>query len=217
MLYVSSEAQRNCQDDGFNFAGIVDNSNPAHPRLISIFPPPVPPANGRTRISATRAGASARTTSTRKSTIRDRAARQTHHVAYFNAGLRIFDVSDAHLPTDIGSFIPPERPNLPTQTGAACVGDQLVRDSAFARRELAVTLLEVRAGSPPSAVEMIARFHRISGFEKLEGLRGNRGKAGSPTSSGQPTPRLGLWPCSARRARTAPGLLPPVPCWMRHR
>jgi hypothetical protein len=39
--------------------------------------------------------------------------------------------------------------------------------SAFQRRELAVTLLEVRAGSPPSAVEMIERFHRIHGFDRL--------------------------------------------------
>ena len=39
--------------------------------------------------------------------------------------------------------------------------------SAFQRRELAVTLLQVRAGKPPSAVEMIERFHRIHGFERL--------------------------------------------------
>ena len=26
-----------------NFAGMIDNANPAHPRLISIFPTPVPP------------------------------------------------------------------------------------------------------------------------------------------------------------------------------
>ncbi|MBA3943913.1 MAG: hypothetical protein H0X37_05050 [Herpetosiphonaceae bacterium] len=39
--------------------------------------------------------------------------------------------------------------------------------SAFARREAAVTLLEVRAGSPPSAVEMLGRFHRIQGFDRL--------------------------------------------------
>jgi prepilin signal peptidase PulO-like enzyme (type II secretory pathway) len=42
--------------------------------------------------------------------------------------------------------------------------------SAFARRELAVTLLEVRAGSPPSAVEMIARFQRISGFGHVDSM-----------------------------------------------
>ena len=44
LLYVSSEAQKEkCQDDGLNFAGMIDNANPAHPRLISIFPTPVPP------------------------------------------------------------------------------------------------------------------------------------------------------------------------------
>lgn len=39
--------------------------------------------------------------------------------------------------------------------------------AAFSRREVAVTLLEVRAGSPPSAVEMLARYHRLHRLEKL--------------------------------------------------
>jgi hypothetical protein len=39
--------------------------------------------------------------------------------------------------------------------------------AAFSRREAAVTLLEVRAGSPPSAVEMILRYQRIHGLERL--------------------------------------------------
>lgn len=39
--------------------------------------------------------------------------------------------------------------------------------AAFARREAAVTLLEVRAGDPPAATEMIKRFHRIHGLEQL--------------------------------------------------
>jgi len=39
--------------------------------------------------------------------------------------------------------------------------------AAFSRREVAVTLLEVRAGSPPSAVEMLRRFHRIHKLENL--------------------------------------------------
>ena len=42
--------------------------------------------------------------------------------------------------------------------------------SAFQRREQAVTLLEVRAGSPPSAVEMILRYHRLHGLEQLNVL-----------------------------------------------
>lgn len=39
--------------------------------------------------------------------------------------------------------------------------------SAFSRREAAVNLLDVRAGSPPSAVEMLARYYRIHGFGEL--------------------------------------------------
>jgi len=39
--------------------------------------------------------------------------------------------------------------------------------AAFARREQAVNLLEVRAGSPPSAQEMLLRFNRIHGLNKL--------------------------------------------------
>lgn len=39
--------------------------------------------------------------------------------------------------------------------------------AAFQRREALVTMLEVRAGSPPSVIEMIARYHRIHGLERL--------------------------------------------------
>jgi len=39
--------------------------------------------------------------------------------------------------------------------------------SAFSRREEFVNLLEVRAGAPPSSIEMLLRFHRIHGLERL--------------------------------------------------
>jgi hypothetical protein len=39
--------------------------------------------------------------------------------------------------------------------------------AAFSRREAAVAKLEVRAGDPPSAVELIARSHRIGRLEHL--------------------------------------------------
>jgi len=42
--------------------------------------------------------------------------------------------------------------------------------SAFQRRETAVTLLEVRAGTPPSAIELFQRLHRLSRLEKLSEL-----------------------------------------------
>ena len=39
--------------------------------------------------------------------------------------------------------------------------------AAFSKREIAVTMLEVRAGSPPSALEMLMRFHRLNRLDKL--------------------------------------------------
>ncbi len=39
--------------------------------------------------------------------------------------------------------------------------------AAFSRREQAVNMLEVRAGNPPSALEMLLRFNRIHGLDKL--------------------------------------------------
>ncbi|MBV8086504.1 MAG: hypothetical protein JO247_16990 [Chloroflexi bacterium] len=39
--------------------------------------------------------------------------------------------------------------------------------SAWSRREEAVALLEVRAGSPPSATELIIRYRRIGGLDQL--------------------------------------------------
>jgi len=39
--------------------------------------------------------------------------------------------------------------------------------AAFSRREQVVNMLEVRAGSPPSALEMLLRFNRNHGLEKL--------------------------------------------------
>jgi hypothetical protein len=42
--------------------------------------------------------------------------------------------------------------------------------AAFAKRESAVSLLEVRAGSPPSATELIERYQRLHGLENMHGL-----------------------------------------------
>lgn len=41
--------------------------------------------------------------------------------------------------------------------------------NAFSNRERLVTLLEVRAGNPPSAAELLMRSHRIRGLDSLSG------------------------------------------------
>lgn len=40
--------------------------------------------------------------------------------------------------------------------------------AAFSRREATVTLLDVRAGNPPSATQMLTRYHRIHGLDQLK-------------------------------------------------
>lgn len=42
--------------------------------------------------------------------------------------------------------------------------------SAFSQRERAVAMLEVRAGSPPTAVEMLSRFQRLNSLQLLDPL-----------------------------------------------
>ena len=43
LLYVNSEAIAERCNEALNFAGLIDNRNPARPRLISLFPVPIPP------------------------------------------------------------------------------------------------------------------------------------------------------------------------------
>ena len=44
LLFASSEAsQWGCDKTPMNWAGVIDNKDPAKPRLMSIFPPPRPP------------------------------------------------------------------------------------------------------------------------------------------------------------------------------
>ncbi|GAB4547087.1 MAG: hypothetical protein OHK0023_07800 [Anaerolineae bacterium] len=42
--------------------------------------------------------------------------------------------------------------------------------SAFSKREVAVTMLETRAGSPPSSLELILRYHNLNRIERLSDL-----------------------------------------------
>jgi hypothetical protein len=98
---------------------MVDNSNPAHPRLISIFPNPLP-AKGLPYTDFCDKGGRFGPHNTNQE-IHNPAIQQPGnliYVAWFNAGLRVFDISDPRQPTEVGFFLPPERPNLPSQAGA---------------------------------------------------------------------------------------------------
>ena len=96
-----------CDRESLSFAAIVDNRDLAHPRLVSYLPRPVPePASGLASFCDTEGRFGPHNTNT-----------ETHQAAvgtpagllfytWFNAGLRVFDVSDPRQPREAGWFLP---------------------------------------------------------------------------------------------------------------
>ena len=61
---------------------------------------------------------------------------------------------------------------------ALVIGYLPVLYTAFSRREAQITMLDARAGSPPSAAEMLARTGRAGALDSLQRLDGRLGSDG---------------------------------------
>lgn len=109
LVLVNSEAIAENGDEPLNFAGIVDVSTETAPRLISLCPLPAAPDGAPYR------------------TFYDKGGRFGPHnqhqwqgndallhdenllfLTYFNAGLRVYDISDARAPREVAWFVPPD-------------------------------------------------------------------------------------------------------------
>ena len=115
LLFASSEAMKaDCKDDGMHFAAMIDNADPAHPRLMSMFPEPVPPKGAPYHNFCQKGGRfGAHNTNQEIHSPDVEKPGNLIYIAYFNAGLRIYDISDPRRPTEVGYFMPPERPDAP--------------------------------------------------------------------------------------------------------
>ncbi len=120
ILYASSEAMASgCDKDALNFAAFIDNHDPAKPRLMSMFPLPRPPKGAPYKDFCDKGGRFGPHNVNQEIHNPDvMPYGNLMYIAYFNAGLRVFDISDPHLVTETGYFMPPERPNAPKTEGA---------------------------------------------------------------------------------------------------
>ena len=106
--------ERSSEDDSEAavYAAVVDNRDPAKPRLMSIFPTPRPsPEESPYRNYFEKGGRFGPHNGNQEIDNPDVAAPENLMlVTWFNAGLRAFDISDPYLPTETGWFVPPKPP-----------------------------------------------------------------------------------------------------------
>jgi hypothetical protein len=110
LIFVNSEASaENCETDALNYAALIDNKDMAKPRLISLFPPPVPPADAPYKDFCAKGGRFGPHNTNQEIYLPDvEKPGNLIYLTYFNAGLRIYDIKDPYLPTETGYFIPPQ-------------------------------------------------------------------------------------------------------------
>jgi hypothetical protein len=133
LVIVNSEAIVEKGGEALGYAGIVDISNETAPKLISLFPAPEPdPAMGIRNYYewAGRCGPhNQHQPQYQPQLMQDE---NTCYLTYFNAGLRIYDVSDERLPKEIGYFIAPpplERRGPLPKTGLVSQCEDVIVDA----------------------------------------------------------------------------------------
>jgi len=108
LLYANSESQRVECKEGLQWAALFDNKNPAKPVLISMLPIPVPPADAPFKDFCDKGGRFGPHNTNQEIHLPDvERPGNLIYLTYFNAGLRVFDIRNPRLPTEVGWFVPP--------------------------------------------------------------------------------------------------------------
>jgi hypothetical protein len=109
LLLVNSEAINEECNEALNFAGLVDISDLSSPRLISNLPLPQPPEGEPLDYFCSKGG---RFGPHNQNELQyNPLVKQQDdllYLTYFNAGLRVYDISVARNPQEVGWFLPPD-------------------------------------------------------------------------------------------------------------
>jgi hypothetical protein len=106
---VETNSEGGCED-GPSQASLIDVSSPAKPKILSFFPVPVPPPDSPWHDFCDRSnGFGAHNVNMLFHNPAVDHSDNILYMTYTNAGLRVFDISDARLPKEIGYFVPPNR------------------------------------------------------------------------------------------------------------
>jgi hypothetical protein len=107
-LTVSVEpSAQGCEAESPSFAAVVDNRDFSRPKLVGYYPRPLPPPGAPYRTFCQKEGRFGPhnvNTEFHEAGVEPPSSRV--FMTYFNAGLRVFDVSDPHFPSEIGWFLP---------------------------------------------------------------------------------------------------------------
>ena len=135
LLALNSEAIEEECDEPLALAGLVDLRVEQEPRLISTFPIPLPPDQAPYRNFCERGGRfGPHNVHQGQGNPALLQREDVLFLTYFNAGLRIYDISDAQLPREVGYFLPPDpvvRRGLLPRTLVAQSEDVLVDSRGF--------------------------------------------------------------------------------------
>jgi hypothetical protein len=109
LLFASSEAAaEGCATDALDFAVMIDNTNLAKPRLISMLPLPKPPKSAPYKNFCDKGGRFGPHNTNQEIHLPDvEQPNNLIYLTYFNAGLQVYDIKDPYMPEITGYFIPP--------------------------------------------------------------------------------------------------------------